>query len=108
MNLIGYLMGTIPREGYNFKTGQIVYYYDVKYNKIRKMKINHTMSGNSDNWEYYHCTCIDPKEIWKDEYNEATGINIFGKSVCEISQKELFSTTQEAQEVQEAQKLLKR
>lgn len=56
------------------------------------------MSGwDYDDWEYYHCSCVDPKELWKNEDSSECGINVFGYSVCEISQKHLFATKEEAE-----------
>jgi len=66
--------------------GDVVYFYDSQYNKVRTMKINHRMSGwDADDWEYYHCSCIDPKQDWIVEDSDEIGINFWGESVCEIS-----------------------
>ena len=85
-------------DDYKYKSGEVVYFYDSKYNNIKTMKINHKMSGwDSDDWEYYHCSCIDPESTWKKEMSEEVGINAFGESVCEISQKHLFPFKNEAE-----------
>jgi len=77
---------------FKFKSGDVVYFPDEKYGIVRKMKINHRMSSwDSDDWEYYHCTCIDPKVTWEGDSSNEMGENVFGESVCEISQKALFS-----------------
>ncbi len=83
---------------YKFPRKTIAYYVDKKYNKIRTMRINHRMSGwDYNDWEYYHCSCIDPVESWKYQTNYECGINMFGRSVCEISQKHLFPTKEKAE-----------
>jgi len=86
------------QDDYKWGRGQVVYFADSEYNNIKTMKINHRMSGwDTDDWEYYHCSCIDPKITWEKEMSEEVGINAFGESVCEISQKHLFYSKNEAE-----------
>jgi len=94
-SFLDFFMSKEP-ENYKYKRGQIVYFYDSKYNNIKPMKINHRMSGwDSDDWEYYHCSCTD--ELLRNQCGDKIGNNVFGHSVCEISQKDLFSTKEEAE-----------
>lgn len=99
MNLLNFFQRDYD-SNYKFARKAIVFFADKKYNKIRTMKINHRMSGwDYDDWEYYHCSCVDPKESWENENSDECGMNVFGDSVCEISQKHLFLTIEEAQKV---------
>ena len=64
MKFFKWLFG--DNSDYKYEKGQVVYFYDKKYTKVRTMVINHKMSswGDYNNWEYYHCSCGDPKESW--------------------------------------------
>ena len=65
-------------DDYKYTKGQVVYFYDSKHNNVRTMKINHKMSGwDSDDWEYYHCSCIDPKTTWENDMSELTKVSTF-------------------------------
>ncbi len=71
---------------YLYDTGDEVFIYDTKMEKIIKLVVRHRMTGDDySDWEYYNC--IDP--LYTDESED---------NIYEISQKYLFATMRDIQQ----------
>lgn len=70
-------------DTYLWSNGEIIWFYDKAEDSVKRLRIRHRMSGwDKNDWEHYNCI--------GDNYEED------GDDIYEVSQKEVFSSVNEA------------